>query len=727
MTDSDSDSVSWIEEEAESRAATKSEDDSEDDEEIESNGESSRENQLSVNSRAIHPLDSLAYHVNRINLATQEGDAASSAQLHPATSGKSAPMDEFMFTLEKQDPGGVRDEHLQAYLGHDFLDSSNQWKYTMDNEFAEGIFKRVRAKEREGVVDSQLCGSCREMPFSAWRFDRVVDVNTLKGTGASCTLCRMLSRALVPSQKQHVMITKKGSRLMIGDRPILRVCIGLASPTTKSRYQIGFPVLPKVGGSVHFGLMRTWLRDCDTTHTQYNCSGNLNSELPTRVLDVGDGTNPHFLRLHCTKPGERGSYVTLSHRWGDPKVHGQFCTYRCNVHTLSAAIAFDSLPKTFQDAVTVARGIGVRHLWIDSLCIIQPHAGCSNECSNLDDWMAEAPKMGKYYGSSYCTIAATSAEGSTDGFLNPRPESEYVTFPTKSGSLFLCEVVDDFDHDVDEAGLNQRGWVLQERVLSTRTIHFTATQTYWECGMGVRCETLTRMENTKASLLGDPKFPSYFADRPHTNLIRLFQFLMEQYSKLDLTVTADRPVAISAITQRLAATFGGRERYGVFWKYPGRSLLWRRYGDKKSEQISMPAGQEKVPSWSWMANTGEIQYLKVPFESIEWNDVPLAMINGSMVPARRYLTNGIGRRNFMFDRDISQAYADNVRFVVIGGQNRENIHKGKRPGPFSQAPYCVIIILPVSFEFHHDTYQRIGIGWMDGGLLCQGREMVRIV
>jgi len=41
--------------------------------------------------------------------------------------------------------------------------------------------------------------------------------------------------------------------------------------------------------------------------------------------------------------------------------------------------------------------------------------------------------------------------------------------------------------------MNKRGWVLQERALACRTIYFTAQQTYWECGGGVRCETLTKM------------------------------------------------------------------------------------------------------------------------------------------------------------------------------------------------------------------------------------------
>jgi hypothetical protein len=61
------------------------------------------------------------------------------------------------------------------------------------------------------------------------------------------------------------------------------------------------------------------------------------------------------------------------------------------------------------------------------------------------------------------------------------------------GSQFhLCDVIDKFDSDVEQGELNKRGWVLQERALSRRTMHFTETQTYWECGEGVWCETFTK-------------------------------------------------------------------------------------------------------------------------------------------------------------------------------------------------------------------------------------------
>jgi hypothetical protein len=102
--------------------------------------------------------------------------------------------------------------------------------------------------------------------------------------------------------------------------------------------------------------------------------------------------------------------------------------------------------------------------------------------------------MEQVFRGAYCTIAATSAKTSEDGFLAPRKRRDCVRLSTASGGiLYVCPTIDDFHKDVELGELNRRGWVLQERVLSRRSIHFTSTQIYWECGVGVHCETLARL------------------------------------------------------------------------------------------------------------------------------------------------------------------------------------------------------------------------------------------
>ena len=202
--------------------------------------------------------------------------------------------------------------------------------------------------------------------------------------------------------------------------------------------------------------------------------------MPTRLLEVG---NP--MRLVPSSTMVRSPYVALSHRWGPLGERTKFCACRHNMKQLQTSIDFERLPRTFKDAVTVVRSLGLKYIWIDSLCIVQ---------DDQQDWENEAARMEQVFSDAYLTIAASSAKSSNDGFLLPRKPRQCLELVSQdSRRLYVCPNIDDFRNDVELSHLNCRGWVLQERVLSRRTIHFTSSQTYWECGAGVHCETLTRL------------------------------------------------------------------------------------------------------------------------------------------------------------------------------------------------------------------------------------------
>lgn len=141
----------------------------------------------------------------------------------------------------------------------------------------------------------------------------------------------------------------------------------------------------------------------------------------------------------------------------------------------------------FQDAVETTRNLKLEYLWIDSICIIQGKDG---------DFDTEAKRMEDVFSCAYCVIAASSARGQKEGFLNSRSRlPECLTFvPEGLPAVYLSHFIDEFEKDVLKGPLSKRGWVLQERALARRTIYFTNSQTYWECGKGVRCETLTKMD-----------------------------------------------------------------------------------------------------------------------------------------------------------------------------------------------------------------------------------------
>lgn len=253
--------------------------------------------------------------------------------------------------------------------------------------------------------------------------------------------------------------------------------------------RLGLPALPATGSHMHFKLLREWIRACDVTH---KCHTRVDKFLPTRVLDVGHTQNPESIRLcsvgQCQGIRTLDTYIALSHRWGDPEQHRQFRTTRSNISSFQESIDYDQLPRTFQDAILVTRKLGIRYLWIDSLCIIQDDA---------DDWEKESKRMEGVFSAAYCTIAATCASGSADGFLKNRPARDYVTKRTNQHpDIYICPAIDNFQVDVEDSELNQRGWVLQERVLSRRTIYYTQQQCYWECGEGIRCETLKKTQKS---------------------------------------------------------------------------------------------------------------------------------------------------------------------------------------------------------------------------------------
>lgn len=131
--------------------------------------------------------------------------------------------------------------------------------------------------------------------------------------------------------------------------------------------------------------------------------------MPTRVIDVGTLAVP-ALRLVGSN-GTKAQYACLSHCWGDyrPDCITTEATLACNMKE----ILWASLSKSFQDAVTITRALGVRFLWIDSICIIQGKSIAAKR-----DWQKESGLMASVYGNAILTLAATYAGDGRGGLFN---------------------------------------------------------------------------------------------------------------------------------------------------------------------------------------------------------------------------------------------------------------------------------------------------------------------
>jgi len=250
--------------------------------------------------------------------------------------------------------------------------------------------------------------------------------------------------------------------------------------------QVGFVQLPEAGSTAHLEVLQHWLHHCNGHHGCSPAQHTANSakvRLPTRLIDVGTDEDD-TIRLWETEPSDVGEWIALSHKWGSRHLSTTPETLQDHLN----GIGLGTLPATFKDAVIVTRALGRRHLWIDSLCVIQGPQG---------DFMTEAKRMEAVYSGAYCVIAASCATDHYDGFLKPRTRREYVGLCGQGNGqrpFYICQNIDNFKDHVLDGELHSRGWVLQEHALARRTLFFTEHQTYFECGNGVRCETSTKLD-----------------------------------------------------------------------------------------------------------------------------------------------------------------------------------------------------------------------------------------
>jgi hypothetical protein len=90
------------------------------------------------------------------------------------------------------------------------------------------------------------------------------------------------------------------------------------------------------------------------------------------------------------------------------------------------------------------------------------------------------------------------------------------------------------------------------------------------------------------------------------SVMEFIQTLFEDYSKCDLTVETDRCMAIHGLITRVEVAVRSPSKYGVFEKYYLRHLLWKRASDSMKR---IKYGDKHVPSWSWMAYDGGIEFI----------------------------------------------------------------------------------------------------------------------
>lgn len=127
----------------------------------------------------------------------------------------------------------------------------------------------------------------------------------------------------------------------------------LSSPITAKRF----------GSTNCLSRAKFWITDCEKNHTHPICRKPAAAVLPTRIIDLGTQGQPTAILVESGGMTEK--YMALSHCWGKTR---NFVTTKDNIHDMKQGFLVKELPQTFRDAISVARFLGIRYLWIDSIC-----------------------------------------------------------------------------------------------------------------------------------------------------------------------------------------------------------------------------------------------------------------------------------------------------------------------------------------------------------------------
>ncbi|KAF2107346.1 heterokaryon incompatibility protein-domain-containing protein [Lophiotrema nucula] len=287
-----------------------------------------------------------------------------------------------------------------------------------------------------------------------------------------------------------------------------------------------------------------------------------------------------------------GYYACLSHRWGN---EGLIKTTKDNIGKHRNSVSWEHLPKTFQDAITFTRRLGINFIWIDSLCIIQ---------DDDTDWHRQASKMAAIYKQAFVTLAATASTGGSTGMFTGslRHIVEHTTpgfgpfqvhFRNRPRHLLL-------DHPTSFP-LLERGWVYQERLLSPRVIHFGPDELSWECNQSTNCEC-ARM----SSVSYRPKVMHREALEYQGRGVAQMRWhaVIEEYTSCKLSRASDRLIALSGIAEEFKSSQNDRYLAGLWGRSLILDLLWLCLNSDQHD-----AHQKRAPSWSWAAREGRIGYV----------------------------------------------------------------------------------------------------------------------
>ncbi|KAL7931563.1 heterokaryon incompatibility domain-containing protein [Trichoderma chlorosporum] len=489
----------------------------------------------------------------------------------------------------------------------------------------------------------------------------------------------------------------------------LEISVFAPPPSKTPELESLFPTLPlgelnlpsRTDSEASLKWIAEKLRHCDNSHGCREKNSDLTGARPRRILDVGL-TDKDCVRLKVvdTNDVEMPKYACLSHCWGASR---PLTTTTANLNSHEQEISRKSLPLLFQDTISYVRRLGISLLWIDSLCIIQ---------DDKDDWRKEAAKMASIYQNAYLVISASKSSSSEDSLfstINGELNPSIIPVPSLGQGSAVCfrksltHVPGYMDEKFGKPSLLptfNRGWIYQERLLSSRILHFGPQELSWECLKESSCQctgqypsstavepdmtyTMTALRTLNPKAIFNQH---YWQKLSETQQVKAWHMVVEDYTKLHLTFESDIFPAISGIAARFQSSLRSEYVAGMWTKSLINDLAWHKENMPDSSTKQMDWHQRpkiwRAPTWSWAAVRGHVRFLDIgvgtsalceveeakcsPYQSDPTGELRdgYLMLRGYLIPTSiKYKTsvNQSERKPWnLFDLDIMQGQVGNV-------------------------------------------------------------------
>jgi hypothetical protein len=448
-----------------------------------------------------------------------------------------------------------------------------------------------------------------------------------------------------------------------------------ATPICKAAEVVSSALEASTGSENSLRSAKRMVENCLESHPQ--CRRDKSIKGPTRLINVSMDS----VRL-CTPTGSEGNpqFATLSHCWGKIDM---FKLRKSNIAALHNEIPVDQLCRTFQEAITVTRYLGLAYLWIDSICIIQDDAA---------DWDHEAAMMGEIYSNGVVNIAAAGAEDGSVGLFYERDVLQESAHYVRINGTDIYKLQEQrlYERSLENTCLTARGWCFQERFLARRTLHFTKSQIFFECNCKIACESCPEgfpdsMWWTNAPERVLPK------DRDHPS--SWFQ-AVKLYSAGQLSFSKDKLIAISGVARHFHTITGDKYVAGLWRSNIERELCWRVDREEvpsASETSRPPSGPCQLfadhplyqgPTWSWASTNEPISWELYGFtvdqlHSLKYSTTLVSVLNCPIALAG---TDEFGQlQNAQLEVDCGPLIAGNVVLSYFDAYKeyfpRESSHK----------------------------------------------------